>query len=75
MLALMFVSGIFVLSRDLVEAPSNFSGLRVTMPIFVCEACDGAVITALTIRAALSVTPEYAALLHRHPDAVVCREA
>jgi hypothetical protein len=73
MVALMFVAGIFIFSRDLLETPSKASGLRVTVPVFVCESCDGSVTTVPAIRAALGVTPEYAAILKRYPDAVIRR--
>jgi hypothetical protein len=73
MVALMVLSGIFVFSRGLFEGPSKASGLRVTVPVSVCESCDASVNTVPAIRAALSVTPEYAALLERYPDALVRR--
>ncbi|QJW93746.1 hypothetical protein FTUN_1257 [Frigoriglobus tundricola] len=72
-LALMVVTGIFIFSRDLIESPSRASGLRVTVPVFVCESCNGSVTTVPSIRTALGVTPEYAALLYRYPDATVGR--
>lgn len=74
LVALMFVTGIFVFSRDVVDSSGGGgSGLAVTVPVFVCEACDGAVTTVPALRKALNVTPAYAALLERYPDALVRR--
>jgi hypothetical protein len=75
MLALMIMSGILIFSRGMLEGSSRGSGLRVTVPVFVCESCNGTVTTVPSIRAALGVTPEYAALLYRYPDATVARNA
>jgi hypothetical protein len=73
---LMILTGIFVFSRDVV-GPSgrDSSGLSVTVPIFVCEECDGSVTTVSAIRKALDVTPAYSALLERYPDAEIRRVA
>ena len=73
----MVVTGIFIFSRDLIESPSKASGLRVTVPVFVCESwrrvryygtehSRGANFGALR-------PEEYAALLYRYPDAAVSR--
>jgi hypothetical protein len=71
----MFLTGIFVLSRDVGGSEKSGSGLSVTVPIFLCESCDGSVTTIPDIRRALNVTPAYAALLERYPDALVRRVA
>ena len=73
LVGLMFVAGIFVFSRDVVETGGGPSGLSVTVPIFLCESCDGSVTTVPAIRKALAVTSAYAALLERYPDALVRR--
>jgi hypothetical protein len=70
----MFLTGIFVFSRDVVgNSDGGGSGLSVKVPIFLCESCDGSVTTVTAIRKALNVTPAYAALLERYPDAQISR--
>lgn len=74
MVGLMFLTGLFVFSRDVVgPSGGDSSGLSVTVPVFLCEACDGSVTTVPAIRKALNGTPAYAALLERYPDAFVRR--
>lgn len=72
---LMFITGIFIFSWIPGGEPSSrhSSSRSVIVPVFVCEACDRDVTTAPVLRQALTVTPIYAALLEKYPDAEVRR--